>query len=66
MTSLAALERCGFPSTAGKEGTWDTLVIFVALILAQRAGGMIPPEYTGSSIYVALGQELGPQGNDAS
>ena len=34
--------------------------------MAQRAGAMVRPEYTGSSIYVALGQELGPQGNDAS
>ena len=34
--------------------------------MAQRAGAMVPHGYTGSSIYVALGQELGPQGNDAS
>ena len=27
---------------------------------------MVPDGYTGSSINVALGQELGPQGNDVS
>ena len=50
----------------GKRALGMEFPYLVLLILAQRAGGMVPHDYTGSSIYVALGQELRPQGNDAS
>ena len=71
---IEGIEGCSLPGQLGKDVTLQAKqgkgrlggISCSVLLIFGTACGRVPDEYTGSSIYVVFGQELGPQGNDAS